>query len=99
MFRTTQLTFGGLRLAAHLFELLRLGLHLLLQGGERVPQLQSLFVLGHHLLLNLPLLACLRAVGVYLEFLSLEKHCLHFIGVTDTQRYSWLEDAFGKTYE
>lgn len=51
---------------AHLFELLGLGLHLLLQGGERVPQLQSLFVLGHHLLLDLPLVARLKAVGVNL---------------------------------
>lgn len=52
--------------AAHLFELLGLGLHLLLQGGERVPQLQSLFVLGHHLLLDLPLAARLKAVSVNL---------------------------------
>lgn len=47
--------------AAYLLELLGLGLHLLLQRGESLPQLQSLFVLDQHLLLNLPLVTSLKA--------------------------------------
>lgn len=45
----------------YLLELLGLGLHLLLQRGESLPQLQSLFVLDQHLLLNLPLATRLKA--------------------------------------
>lgn len=44
----------------YLLEFLGLGLHLLLQRRERLPQFQRLLVLGQHLLLDLSLTACLK---------------------------------------
>lgn len=89
--------------AAHLFELLGFGLHLLLQGGERVPELQSLFILGHHLLLDLPLLAGLKAVGVNLAsewtagVICGSFHCTLSCNIgTIGFCYCWLEAAVGK---
>lgn len=46
----------------YLLKLLGLGFHLLLERGERLPELHRLFVLGQHLLLDLPLFPSLKGI-------------------------------------